>query len=163
MMNKINRIALFALLLILAQPTVAGAQTVFRGGKLYADGVLLTKENAAAQLLAPFAEKYTKALATEKVGSIIAYTGGGVLLVSGTVWAISDAVRRNRDSDIMPSGWGIGIAGMVVGTTIAASGLVTYLVGQNQVRLISERAADSSQVELDLGFTPSGIGLALNF
>ncbi len=70
------RLAVTAVLLTLALPMVAGAQTVFRGGKLYADGVLLTKENAAAQLPAPFAEKYTRALATEKVGSIIAYTGG---------------------------------------------------------------------------------------
>ena len=52
---------------------------------------------------------------------------------------------------------------MVVGTTIAAGGLVTYLVGHNQVRLLRDRTTDSSQAELDLGFTPSGVGLALNF
>lgn len=157
------RLAVTAVLLTLALPTVAGAQTVFRGGKLYADGVLLTKENAAAQLPAPFAEKYTRALATEKVGSIIAYTGGGVALVSGAVWAISDAVRRNRDTCDVPAGWGLGIEGMVIGAAITAGGLVTYLVGRNQVRLIGERSSASSQIELDLGFTPSGLGLALNF
>ena len=157
------RLAVTAVLLTLALPTVAGAQTVFRGGKLYADGVLLTKENAAAQLPAPFAEKYTNALATEKVGSIIAYTGGGVFLVSGTMWAISKAVMRSRDSDILPAGWCLGIAGMAVGAAITTGGLVTYLVGRNQVRLIGERASASSQIELELGFTPSGLGLALNF
>ena len=60
-------------------------------------------------------------------------------------------------------GWGLGIEGMVIGAAITAGGLVTYLVGRNQVRLIGERASASSQIELDLGFTPSGLGLALNF
>lgn len=141
----------------------AGAQTVFDGGKLFADGQQLTKENAAAFLSAPLAERYAKALSAEKVGSVLAYTGGGVALVSGAVWGISEFVMRNRDSDIMPTGWGIGIAGMIIGTTIATSGLVTYLVGRNQVRLIGAQASASSQAELDFGFTPSGIGLALNF
>ena len=58
-------------------------------------------------------------------------------------------------------GWGLGIEGMVIGAAITAGGLVTYLVGRNQVRLIGERASASSQIELELGFTPSGIGLAL--
>lgn len=116
-----------------------------------------------AKLSASQTEAFTKALATERTGAVLAYTGGGVALVSGAVWAISEGVMRNRDSDLMPSGWGIGIAGMVVGTTIAAGGLVTYLVGHNQVRLLRDRTTDSSQAELDLGFTPSGVGLALNF
>jgi len=116
-----------------------------------------------AKLSASQTEAFTKALATERTGAVLAYTGGGVALVSGAVWAISEGVMRNRDSDVMSSGWGIGIAGMVVGTTIAAGGLVTYLVGHNQVRLLRDRTTDSSQAELDLGFTPSGVGLALKF
>lgn len=116
-----------------------------------------------AKLSASQTEAFNKALATERTGAVLAYTGGGVALVSGAVWAISEGVMRNRDSDLMASGWGIGIAGMVVGTTIAAGGLVTYLVGHNQVRLLRDRTTDSSQAELDLGFTPSGVGLALKF
>ena len=116
-----------------------------------------------AKLSASQTEAFNKALATERTGAVLAYTGGGVALVSGAVWAISEGVMRNRDSDLMASGWGIGIAGMVVGTTIAAGGLVTYLVGHNQVRLLRDRTTGSSQAELDLGFTPSGVGLALNF
>ena len=141
----------------------AGAQTVFDGGKLFADGQQLTKENAAAFLPVPQAERYAKALSAEKTGSVLAYTGGGVALVSGAVWAISKASYKKADTDILPGGWGIGIAGIAVGSAIAAGGLVTYLVGRNQVRLIGEQASASSQAVLDFGFTPSGVGLALNF
>ena len=52
---------------------------------------------------------------------------------------------------------------MAVGAAITTGGLVTYLVGRNQVRLIGERASALSQIELDFGFSPSGLGLALNF
>ena len=141
----------------------AGAQMVFDGGKLFADGQQLTKENVAGFLSAPLAERYAKALTTEKVGSVLAYTGGGVALASGVVWALSKAAYKTSDTDILPGGWGLGIAGVAVGSAIAAGGLVTYLVGRNQVRLIGAQASASSQAELDFGYTPSGIGLALNF
>lgn len=94
---------------------------------------------------------------------IICRASGGLALVSGAVWAISAASYRSSETDVLPGGRSIGIMGTMIGAAIGAGGLVTYLIGRNQVRLIGAQASASSQAELDFGFTPSGIGLALNF
>ena len=144
--NRMKKSLLFIVCALLAAAT-ATAQVAQQGAKL-----------SASQT-----EAFTKALATERTGAVLAYTGGGVALVSGAVWAISEASYRSSETNVLPGGRSIGIMGTVVGAAIAAGGLVTYLVGHNQVRLLRDRTTGSSQAELDLGFTPSGVGLALNF
>ena len=138
---------LFLIVCALLIAITATAQTAQQGSNL-----------SATQI-----EAMTKALTTEKVGAVLGYTGGGIALVSGAVWAISEISYRSSDTNVLPGGRSIGIVGAVTGAAVGLGGLVTYLVGRNQVRLIGAQASASSQAELDFGFTPSGIGLALNF
>lgn len=139
------------------------AQVVFQQGKLYAGETQLTKENAAQNLPEALANRYTKALTTEKVGSLLALVGGGAALASGALWAASEVKYRHQVSDILPVGIPYGIMGTVLGAAVGAGGLVTYFIGRGQVHLVEKRFNGVSQAELDFGVTPSGVGLALRF
>ena len=162
----------FVLCLLLALGAAVGAQAQvaagadrleFRRGKLYSGEVELLKENAAHYLSNVQADQYTKALTTEKVGSVLAWTGGGVALASGVLWAASEARFRHHESDILPVGIPYGIIGTALGAAVGAGGLVTYLIGRNQVRLVEKSFDGVSQAVLDFGVTPSGVWLALRF
>ena len=147
-----------------AQKPAGTGELSFRSGKLYVGEVPLIKETAADYLAGPLAEKYGKALMTEKVGAVMAYTGVGIAAVSGIAWGLGEAHLRQSGSDIVPAAVDYGMIGSFCGAVVGVGGLVTYLVGRNQVRLIGKRAAgDMTQAELDFGLTTSGVGLALNF
>lgn len=167
-----KQILSFGLCLLLAFSAAVGARAQvaagadrleFRRGKLYSGEVELSKENAAQYLSNVQADQYTKALTTEKVGSVLAWTGGGIALASGVLWAASEARFRHQESDILPVGIPYGIIGTALGAAVGAGGLVTYLIGRNQVRLVEKRFDGVSQAALDFGVMQSGVGLALRF
>lgn len=143
---------------------------VFRNGKLYAGDVRLTAANAADYLSTSLAKRYVNAYRTETVGTILGCVGAGLATASGVYWGVSAAqFHASRPgtigTDIMPAGLTLGPFGVVIGSVVGISGMVTWLSGRGRIRLLEENlhAAGTSQAGLSLGVTPNGVGLALNF
>ena len=154
-----------------AQSRVAFSEdVVFRNGKLYVGDVRLTAANAADYLSASQAKRYVNAYRTETVGAILGCVGAGLATASGVYWGVSAAQFRASSpgtigTDIMPAGLTLGPFGVVIGSVVGLSGMVTWLSGRGRLRLLEEsiRMAGLSQAGLSVGVTPNGVGLALNF
>ena len=152
------------------QHTAFSEDVVFRNGKLYVGDVRLTAANVADYLSASQAKRYVNAYRTETVGAILGCVGAGLATASGVYWGVSAAQFRASSpgtigTDIMPAGLTLGPFGVVIGSVVGISGMVTWLSGRGRIRLLGEniRAAGISQAGLSVGVTPNGVGLALNF
>ncbi|MBR5075607.1 MAG: hypothetical protein IKX28_01160 [Bacteroidales bacterium] len=138
----------------------------FQKGKLYLNDSVLKKGDASDYLSASLAQQYGRALTTEKVGGVLMEVGGGVALISGITWAASAAKFRKSGSDMVPPSVMYGMFGTTAGVLVGTGGLVAYLVGRNKVKRVYKThcaGANVSTIELDLGYTPSGMGLAILF
>lgn len=138
----------------------------FQKGKLYLNDSALKAYDAANYLPAPLAEQYVRALDTELTGNLLMGLGGTVTLASGITWALESAKFRKSDSDLVPAALSYAIIGTAAGVLVCTGGWITYLVGRNKVKRIYEKqsAGTNSQIiELTLGYSSNGIGLALNF
>lgn len=148
------------------QQRVASREDVtFQNGKICVSGVPLTPANASDYLSEYQALRYIKAYRTEKTGAVLGLTGGGLAVASGIYWGIAAAQFDPQKTDILPAGMTLGPMGVVLGSVVGLSGMVVWLSGRKRVLLLEQqfREAGLSQAELNLSFTPGGIGLALNF
>lgn len=149
-----------------AQQVSDATEFLYQNGKLYADGVPLTTVNAAEYLSAPLAERYVKAYRTERIGATLGLTGVGLFAASGLIFTFAEIKYHSDYTHGMPAGIPIGLMGMALGAVVGVVGLPVWLSGSANIRGIGDAArAQRGQLsaELDFGFTPSGIGLALRF
>ena len=146
--------AMFCLLTASAQ-----APYSYKYGKLYREGNVLTKENAAQFLDSDEAGQYKTARNLFVAGSAVTYTGCAVGLVGCglmTASALSDSLADNT-------------FGLTLSTVVAMFGGAAVLIGAPimisgayKAKKIGERQNVRS-VQLACGFTRHGVGLTLNF
>ena len=155
----------------------------YRSGTWFYKGETMSESEFLAKMQSecPAAYQYFQSgVALRRTGIIVASVGGATLLV-GAGFLIGGAASSDMIRYYNSSGWYIGsrmagnwamVAGlsmMVVGTAVGlGAGLPCILVGQNRKhsanQVYNTRCVRSeSAVTLRVGFTSSGLGMAVNF